>query len=329
MGASIYRRSGASVLAVKLVYVALATVLTAPTLARGEGMATPSECKDGFEDCKENCTMEFGTSVTTREKLGQCLIRCTRTHDECQERYFDVTSNKLDPDALTQKRPNDPAAAPKPRSRDDDDARLNESPAREEPAADSRARREETRVESSTPREQPGAELRPVREEPTAEPRAPREKPTIDSRAPRGQPAAEARPPREKPAAEAPPPRKQPAADARPPRENPAAEGPPPRKQPEADAREPSEKPTAGPRPPREEPAAESRAGREPPRGDDVQTREGTEGRPDDWVPGDPTPKAAPPKKKGPDKPPPAPPTKTEPPPAKKGPIDEWDPNGA
>lgn len=95
--------------AMKLFRLIQAVAVLGPALAFGQ-VETTAQCNDTFEDCKEDCTMEFGTSLNTREEFGRCMGKCTRTSNECKERYFDVTSNHLDGEALTKKRAKDPAA---------------------------------------------------------------------------------------------------------------------------------------------------------------------------------------------------------------------------
>jgi hypothetical protein len=56
----------------------------------------PQVCDDTFAECKEGCTLNWGTSFTTREKLGKCVTKCTSTHDTCLERFMETRRSELE-----------------------------------------------------------------------------------------------------------------------------------------------------------------------------------------------------------------------------------------
>jgi hypothetical protein len=47
--------------------------------------AARSGCDDSARTCKEGCTLDFGASAQTREKLGSCLLKCQAKHERCAE----------------------------------------------------------------------------------------------------------------------------------------------------------------------------------------------------------------------------------------------------
>lgn len=59
--------------------------------ARAEDETTPARlCADAFASCREDCTIEFGTSIKLRPKLAQCLGRCEKKNDGCLEEQLDL-----------------------------------------------------------------------------------------------------------------------------------------------------------------------------------------------------------------------------------------------
>lgn len=64
----------------------LITLLAGPAFAAETG--APIACKEDNTDCREECTIEYGSSTRTYRKLGTCLQKCTRTYDKCRERHF-------------------------------------------------------------------------------------------------------------------------------------------------------------------------------------------------------------------------------------------------
>jgi len=68
---------------VGLLWIAGAAWAAAPDLT-----SPPAVCDDAYAGCREDCTIQFGTSVQTRNKMGKCLRKCTATHDTCLEKYL-------------------------------------------------------------------------------------------------------------------------------------------------------------------------------------------------------------------------------------------------
>lgn len=100
---------------------ALTCTLAALTLAGpalgADALPTPTQCGDDFADCREDCAMEFGTSVQdkVRAKFNKCIKKCQRNERDCRERFFETHRNALDEGALERKKDE-----PKPVDHDDD-----------------------------------------------------------------------------------------------------------------------------------------------------------------------------------------------------------------
>jgi hypothetical protein len=64
------------------------------TLLAGSATAQDSvsltDCKDDQVDCREECTVEYGGSTRTYDKLGACLQKCKQKYDKCRENQFKV-----------------------------------------------------------------------------------------------------------------------------------------------------------------------------------------------------------------------------------------------
>lgn len=54
-------------------------------------------CNSENETCRENCTIEFGSSIRARKKLGVCLNKCRTRHSRCTEQWTELHRNNLDP----------------------------------------------------------------------------------------------------------------------------------------------------------------------------------------------------------------------------------------
>src|SRR4051812_29193952 len=57
------------------------------TLLAGAAAAqkTATGCKDDNNDCREDCTVEYGSSSRTYQQLGNCLQKCKSKFDLCSE----------------------------------------------------------------------------------------------------------------------------------------------------------------------------------------------------------------------------------------------------
>jgi hypothetical protein len=65
-----------------------------PTAARGQGAVA---CNDEHGSCREDCTLEFGSSSRTRAQLGRCLEACSATHQRCASRWHELQGAQLEP----------------------------------------------------------------------------------------------------------------------------------------------------------------------------------------------------------------------------------------
>jgi len=80
-------------------FLLLAALVSWPFVA-GAGAGDP--CDDDFNECKENCLIEFGGSIRdeVKKKYGKCMKKCTKTADLCTERAIETRTNNLDEGAL-------------------------------------------------------------------------------------------------------------------------------------------------------------------------------------------------------------------------------------
>lgn len=76
----------------------LAAALCSATARAGD----PAECAEAVAECKEDCTMAFGTSMAdgVRKKLARCLDRCAATDSDCKSRLKELNDGKLDDAAV-------------------------------------------------------------------------------------------------------------------------------------------------------------------------------------------------------------------------------------
>jgi hypothetical protein len=73
----------------------LLVLLAGPAAAQKSGAAI--RCKEDHIACKEDCTIEFGGSSRTYNKLGTCLQKCENTFGVCKERHFSLQQNNIEP----------------------------------------------------------------------------------------------------------------------------------------------------------------------------------------------------------------------------------------
>jgi hypothetical protein len=65
-----------------------ALVLLALTLSSGSAAAaTPSGCQEDYSTCKEDCSIEYGGSSRTLQKLTRCIAECQESLDLCANRH--------------------------------------------------------------------------------------------------------------------------------------------------------------------------------------------------------------------------------------------------
>ena len=53
-------------------------------------------CKEKYADCKEDCSMSFGTKVKYRVKLGKCLNKCKKTETSCRNSITELEEAGID-----------------------------------------------------------------------------------------------------------------------------------------------------------------------------------------------------------------------------------------
>jgi hypothetical protein len=57
-------------------------------------------CKDEMATCKEECTIDFGSSYRSRDHFYACMKKCDSSNDTCLERYLKAHKAGLNPGAL-------------------------------------------------------------------------------------------------------------------------------------------------------------------------------------------------------------------------------------
>jgi hypothetical protein len=67
-------------------------LLASPAAAQSTGAAVA--CKEDNTDCKEDCSIEYGSSSRTYSKLSACLKRCQDKYNLCKERHFAIQERK-------------------------------------------------------------------------------------------------------------------------------------------------------------------------------------------------------------------------------------------
>ncbi len=73
----------------------VASLLTLPAFAQGRA---PTACNEENASCREDCTMDFGTSQRTQSQLLKCIDACRTTHQRCTERWNELREANIDPD---------------------------------------------------------------------------------------------------------------------------------------------------------------------------------------------------------------------------------------
>ncbi|XXF76780.1 hypothetical protein P2318_27540 [Myxococcaceae bacterium GXIMD 01537] len=81
---------------------------SSPALAQ-RSKPTPAGCKEDNKDCQEDCSMEYGSSTRTYNKLTACLRECKEKLSLCRDRHYTALESGLAPGALDTPREPDPA----------------------------------------------------------------------------------------------------------------------------------------------------------------------------------------------------------------------------
>ncbi|MDC0709931.1 hypothetical protein POL68_15765 [Stigmatella sp. ncwal1] len=165
----------------------LLVLLAGPAAAQKSGAAI--RCQEDHTACKEDCTVEYGSSSRTYNKLGSCLRKCETTFGDCKERHFSLQQHSFDPvtGASTPPPPEAPTARAAPRSfSEDSDEASAEDPFLDAPTGSKR--QESLKGPTPTPASTPSSEEAPTVErrgvyrateatKPAAPPEAPAEAP--------------------------------------------------------------------------------------------------------------------------------------------------------
>ena len=93
----------------------------------GDGSAQLEACNEQLEDCKENCTIDYGTSVKLRAKLTKFVKKCSKKHTNCRATPLDLQQAGIDvPDEKPKKKDAEVVQQPAPVEREE--TRPEESP---------------------------------------------------------------------------------------------------------------------------------------------------------------------------------------------------------
>lgn len=81
---------------------------TGPALAQ-KSRPIPTGCQEDFSNCREDCSMDYGSSTRTYNQLTACFRGCVEKRDVCRDRHYTVLDSGLAPGALDRPREDDPA----------------------------------------------------------------------------------------------------------------------------------------------------------------------------------------------------------------------------
>ncbi len=66
------------------------------TLAAGPDRTVPVGCREDFQTCREDCTIDYGGSTTKYRQLRQCLEGCETEQSECTTRHYSLRDTGYD-----------------------------------------------------------------------------------------------------------------------------------------------------------------------------------------------------------------------------------------
>ncbi|PTL83833.1 hypothetical protein [Vitiosangium sp. GDMCC 1.1324] len=67
------------------------------TLAAGPDRTVPTGCREDYETCREDCTIDYGGSTAKYRQLNQCMERCMHEQSECTSRHYSLRDAQIDP----------------------------------------------------------------------------------------------------------------------------------------------------------------------------------------------------------------------------------------
>lgn len=74
-----------------------------------DASARLAECNDELAECKETCTIDYGTSFKLRKRLTRCVTVCAKKHKTCRARTVELQQVGIEELELPQEE-----SAPKP-----------------------------------------------------------------------------------------------------------------------------------------------------------------------------------------------------------------------
>lgn len=125
--------------------------------AAAQASVSLSGCKEGQVDCREECTIEYGGSTRTYDRLGSCLQKCKQKYDKCRENQFKIQEREK----LNLAPESSPAAPPPGTERPSEPDDTNWADESRDEAAESPGRRGVFRASESAPEPEPEPTARP------------------------------------------------------------------------------------------------------------------------------------------------------------------------
>lgn len=55
-----------------------------------------AKCAEDFDDCKENCSIDYGTSFKLRAQLGKCMKKCGKKNNSCRSRTLELEQANIE-----------------------------------------------------------------------------------------------------------------------------------------------------------------------------------------------------------------------------------------
>ncbi len=73
------------------------------SLPAGAQSGTATACNEQNAACRDDCTMDFGTSRRTQSQLYRCIEACQTTHQRCTERWNELREANIEPDFVPER----------------------------------------------------------------------------------------------------------------------------------------------------------------------------------------------------------------------------------
>ncbi|MCY1081409.1 hypothetical protein [Archangium lansingense] len=81
------------------------------TLAAGPDRTVPVGCREDFQTCREDCTIDYGGSTTKYRQLSLCIQGCDKEQAECTTQHYSLRDTGYD---APERDSETPASRPEP-----------------------------------------------------------------------------------------------------------------------------------------------------------------------------------------------------------------------